>query len=127
MAQEKLVLVADDDQDQRTVLRSVLQANGYRVLEAVNESQALEMARAEKPDLAILDVMMDEMDSGFQVCRQIREHADLKETRVIILTSVGEKTGINFSTDDTYLPADDYVPKPIEPDDLIRRVKKLIG
>ena len=104
----KRVLVVEDDRKTAHLVELYLQKDGYRVAVACERREGLEMARRVKPDLAILDLMLPEMD-GLEVCRRLREDSDVP---VIMLTA--------RSTEDDKLRgldtgADDYVTKPFSP------------
>ncbi|ENY72499.1 response regulator [Aeromonas diversa CDC 2478-85] len=112
------ILVVDDNPENRAVLIGLLKSH-YRVLVAVNGSQALEICHRSHPDLVLLDVMMPEID-GYEVCRRIKAHPDLAEIPVIFLTAKSqiEDEQMGFS-----VGAVDYIMKPISPPILLSRVK----
>ena len=110
------ILLAEDDADIRGVLRLYLESEGYRVLETENGAQALEAARAHAPDLALVDVMMPEMN-GYELTRALRGFTDIP---VLILSAKSQDNdkilGLN-------LGADDYIAKPFNPMEVTARVK----
>ncbi|WP_042164302.1 response regulator transcription factor [Paenibacillus gorillae] len=110
------IVIADDDLEIRDVLRIYLQNEGYRVTEAEDGLQALEIVRTEPVDLLILDVMMPRMD-GIRACMTIRETSDLP---IIMLSAKAEPID---KIDGLTTGADDYVSKPFNPLELIARVK----
>jgi two-component system phosphate regulon response regulator PhoB len=114
-----VVLVVEDEPALLTLLRYNLEAEGYRVVEAVNGEEALVKAREETPDLVLLDWMLP-LVSGIEVCRQIRRMPDLKGAAIIMLTAKGEEAdkirGLETG-------ADDYVTKPFSPSELMARAK----
>lgn len=110
------ILVVDDEQEIADLVTLYLQSENYEVLKYYTAREALEYIRKEAPDMAILDVMMPEIN-GFQLCRIIREQHTYP---VIMLTAKGEEIDkINGLT----LGADDYITKPFRPLELIARVK----
>lgn len=110
------ILVVDDEQEIADLVTLYLQSENYEVLKYYTAREALECIRKEAPDMAILDVMMPEIN-GFQLCRIIREQHTYP---VIMLTAKGEEIDkINGLT----LGADDYINKPFRPLELIARVK----
>lgn len=110
------ILVVDDEQEITDLVTLYLQSENYEVLKYYTAREALEYIRKEAPDMAILDVMMPEIN-GFQLCRIIREQHTYP---VIMLTAKGEEIDkINGLT----LGADDYITKPFRPLELIARVK----
>ena len=110
----------DDEQEIADLVALYLSSGNYEVRNSIPAAQALEYIRSEALDLAILDVMMPEMN-GFQLCREIREQYTYP---VIMLTAKGEEIDkINGLT----LGADDYITKPFRPLELIARVKRSCG
>jgi DNA-binding response OmpR family regulator len=119
----KTVLVADDDVEiLGLVTRHLRTYDGVKILEASDGEDALRIARREKPDLVILDVMMPGM-TGWEVCRAIREDDGLDATGVIMLTGIGER--LNEMTSPLY-GADEYLDKPFEFGDLDDRIHAVI-
>ena len=113
------VLIADDDDRIREIVRLYLEAEGFDVYQAEDGNQALEMVRKDNPDLVILDLMMPGLD-GWTVCKILR-----KETKIpiIMLTAKGEENDRVLGFD---LGADDYVVKPFSPRELSARVKAVL-
>lgn len=124
------ILVVDDDPDIREVLVDILEGEGYEVVTRTNGEEALEAIREENPDLMILDLLMPVMD-GFAVCKQLNDPrwSKWKDMPVLILTSVREEVSQRRYELETglRLNVDDYIEKPIEPDVVIDRVKKLLA
>ncbi|MEO5986672.1 MAG: response regulator transcription factor [Candidatus Limnocylindria bacterium] len=110
------VLVVDDDPKIRDLLRLYLTRDGYRVLEAEDGPGALDMAREQRCDLVLLDVMLPGID-GLEVCRRLREETD---TPILLLTARSGDADKVFGLD---LGADDYVVKPFSPRELMARVR----
>ena len=122
------VLVVDDESDARAFVSAVLEAEGWDVTEAEDGEKGLELIRKLKPDLVVLDVQMPNMN-GFDVFRRLAEDAEIRDTKVIMLTGVAEKTGLGFSAEDMeqFLgrkPAA-YIEKPINPASLRRVVARV--
>ncbi len=119
MEKEARVLVVDDEDRIRRLLKMYLEREGYEVEEAENGEQALEMALAMEYDLILLDIMMPGMD-GIEVCQELRK---TKATPVMMLTAKGEEAnrvqGFEVGTDD-------YIVKPFSPREVILRVKALL-
>ena len=118
------VLIVDDDPDIVDSVSLVLQAEGFAVASATSREDGMKQVEKEKPDLIILDVMMEQPDDGFVVAQDLR-HKGLK-TPIIILSSIGAVTGYKFGRDTEVAPVDDFVSKPIAPKDLVAKVKKFL-
>ncbi len=120
--QKPTIMVADDDVEVLALVTRRLRRMDATILEASDGEEALKVARREKPDVVVLDVMMPGM-SGWEVCRAIREDANLEGTRVIMLTGIGER--LNEMTSPLY-GADDHLDKPFDFDELVLRVEKML-
>ncbi len=131
MAQDsKKILVVDDEADAVEFVRAIMEEAGYEVVSASNGVEGLEKAQAEKPDLVILDVQMPEKD-GFATFADMKKDPELKAIPVVMLTGVGKKVGISFSSQDMgdFLGEEPnaYVEKPVNPEILQETVQKLLG
>jgi len=115
---DRCVLVVDDDAVLRRVVRAVLEADGFRVLEAPNGQQGLELAASERPRVVILDVMMPGLD-GVEVCRRL----DHGTTKVLMLTALGDVTTEVASLE---AGARGYLTKPFSSMELLDRVEELL-
>jgi CheY-like chemotaxis protein len=124
----KKILIADDDPDIVEAMKTILEANGFAVSTAPNGQECLRKLRQSKPDLLILDVMMTTETEGFHVAYEIRNDKDLRDIPVLMLTAIEEKSGFKFSPeqDEEYLPVEAFVSKPVEPEDLVRRINQLL-
>ncbi|HHE54322.1 MAG TPA: response regulator [Caldithrix abyssi] len=125
----KKVLIIDDDIDLVEAMRITLENAGFEVIDAQDGLKGLEKARDEKPDLIILDVMMGTQDEGFHVAYQMRQDAELQGIPIIMLTAVGQETGFKFDKDkdEDFLPVDEFIEKPVDPQKLIEKVKVNLG
>lgn len=119
---EGRILLVDDEADILEFLSYNLRKEGFDVKCARNGLEAMDISVQFRPDLIILDVMMPGMD-GYEACRQIRSHPDLKETVVAFLTARGEDMSQVEGFDSG---ADDYIRKPVRPRVFISRVKALL-
>jgi len=117
------ILVADDDIDILALVTRHLRTMSVKLLEASDGEDALRIAKREKPNLVILDVMMPGM-SGWEVCRAIRDDESLADTGVIMLTGIGER--LNEMTSPLY-GADEFIDKPFELGDLDTKVRKVLA
>ena len=117
-----LVLIADDDEDILQLLTFRLERAGYRILQARNGHEALEIAFVQQPELAVLDVTMPGLD-GYEVTRELRSHEGTKAMPVILLTARAQASDVARGVD---AGADDYVKKPFDARDLKERVERLL-
>ena len=129
MSEKKKILIVDDDKDYGEALKIVLESNGFKVNHVLNVQDGRKTLETDRPELIILDVMMDRHTDGFDLCYSLKHDEKYKSIPVLMVTAVTGKTGFKFSpeTDGEYLQADDYVAKPIPASELLLRVKKLIG
>lgn len=121
MAAQKVLLV-DDEQDILDMLRYNLEREGLRVITAQNGLEALRLAKSERPDLIVLDIMMPGMD-GVDVCNQLRGLPEFKQTLITFLTARGEDYSQIAGFD---AGADDYITKPVKPKVFVSKVKALL-
>lgn len=113
------ILTVDDDPHIRELLRMYLRKEGYHVIEAADGVEALDLLAEEKTQLAIVDIMMPNMD-GYELCEKIRSHYDIP---VLMVTAKGEL----IDKEKAYLVGtDDYVVKPFEPKEVLFRIKALL-
>jgi DNA-binding response OmpR family regulator len=122
MAENKRIMIVDDERDLVETLTYRLEASGYTVLTAHDGEEGLEKAREEKPDLILLDVMMPKMD-GYHVCRLLKFDEELKDIPIIMLTARGQEQDRKTGTDSG---ANDYVTKPFESSDLLKKIKEYL-
>lgn len=124
------VLIIDDDPDIVESMKVVLESEKFVVDVAATGEEGLRKARLEKPDLIILDIMMETGDKGFEVARVLKKDEDYKAIPILMLTAIREKRGLDFTKeagDDTWLPVDDYCDKPLKPEELIAKVNGLLN
>jgi len=118
-----LIAIIDDDHDILDASMLVLSAKGYDVITVDNPDDGYKIVKEKKPDLIILDVMMNEPDDGFFLAQKFRkEHIDIPS---IMYTSVSKALGLEFAVGEM-IPVDEFIEKPISPDTLIDKVEKLL-
>ena len=118
----KKILIADDEPNIVAALEFLLQQGGYEALIARNGEEALRLIEDRIPDLVLLDVMMP-LKSGYDVCRRIRERADWRHIKVVILSAKGRDAEVNKGL---ALGADLYVTKPFSTRDLMAKIRGLL-
>ena len=129
MSKAQKILVVDDDPDIVDQLGLLLQKEGYEVASASGMEEAEQILLTVKPDLAIVDLMMEHKDSGFVLCHEIRKL--YPETPIIVLTGVKAESGISFaassSDEQSWVKADRVLDKPVRPEQLKNEVRHLLG
>lgn len=127
------IYVVDDDRDIVESITMVLESEGYEVASQYDDEDVAKRAARFGADLVVLDVMFPEDESaGFKMARELRRNEATKELPVLMLSAINEKgyyagTFSNRDRDDTYLPVNEFVEKPIQPKDLVAKVKALLA
>ncbi len=125
------ILIIDDDLDFIEIGRLNLEEKGYQVRSASSGEEGWEMVEKETPDLIILDLMMEDLDSGLALSRKIKGTPRYASIPILMLTSISRETGMDFtpksSEDLRKLNVDDFHPKPIKGRTLLEKVEKLLG
>ena len=119
------ILIVDDDPDIQEACRLVLEKEGFAVDCASNRAEGLRRIDDVKPDLLILDVMMEEPDDGLTMARELRRQGFTQP--IIMLTSVNAAMGITIDRDDEMVPVEKFQSKPVEPATLVAQVNELLG
>ena len=126
---KKKILIVDDDLDLLEQMATILSAAGYDVVTAEGQAAAEETILKTKADLAILDLMMEQKDSGFVLSYQLKKL--FPEMPVILLTAVAGATGLSFNTQQadaqSWMKVDKLLDKPVRPEQLIAEVQRLLG
>jgi len=116
------VLIVDDEPHIVELVKFNLETEGFKIIEAFDGKQAIDLAHCQKPDLIILDLMLPEMD-GLQVCKELRASRDTRDIPIIMLTARGGEIDKILGLE---IGADDYITKPFSPRELIARVKAVL-
>ena len=128
MQEQKKILVVDDDIDMLEQVALILKKEGYQVIQAQGQKEGEEALLTAIPDLAVLDLMMENMDSGFVLCHHVKRL--FPETPVILLTAVKAATGLDFSPTSqdaaSWVKADVLLDKPVRPEQLKQEVRRLL-
>lgn len=124
MAEKKKVLLVDDDPDFVEAVRVIVESGGYDVRVAYDGQEGLDAVAEEKPDLIVLDVMMPVMN-GHACCAKLKANPDTAGIPIILLTAVADRVTTSTYTHRDMLEseAEDYMPKPVEPAELLNLIK----
>ena len=123
------ILIIDDDPDITEAMRVVLENRDYDVDSALDSEEGMTRIKASRPDLIILDVMMNTSQEGFILSRTLKRSDEYKDIPIVMLTAVKEKTGLDFKSeagDKDWLPVEEFLDKPVKPNVLIEKVKSLL-
>lgn len=121
---EKKILIIDDDPDIVSATTMLLESKGYKVFSETDPEKGLESAGINKPDLIILDVMMNEPDDGFFLLNKFKKKNITSP--VIIYSSVSNALGYNFGKN-SLIKVEEFIDKPAEPDKLISSIEKILN
>jgi two-component system cell cycle response regulator DivK len=119
----KRILIVEDQEDNRAILRDVLSTVGYELIEALNGEDGVKLAQSERPDLILMDIQLPKMD-GYEATQQIKSIAELKTIPIIAVTSYA------LSGDEAKARAagcDGYIAKPYSPRKLLAKVRKYLS
>ena len=124
------ILLIDDDPDFREAVTAILTSASYTVIPASGPAEGKEKILAEKPDLVLLDIMMDSLFDGFSLCHNIKnskEFEAVRKTPIIFVSAVKQIAGSRFEFkggEQGLAGPDDYIDKPVKPADLLARIEK---
>jgi DNA-binding response OmpR family regulator len=119
----KKLLIVDDEDGVRALVRMTLDNGDYQIIEASDGHEALDLAREYHPDLVLLDVMLPDL-SGMDVCRKIKDDPELSSTTVVMLTARAQTSDVGDAEE---AGADGYFTKPFSPIALTRKVESILG
>jgi two-component system, OmpR family, phosphate regulon response regulator PhoB len=117
------LLIVDDEEGVRALVRMTLDSDSYQIIEASAGRQALELAREHHPDLILLDVMLPDV-SGIEVCRALKADPRMASTSVVMLTAKAQNADLGEAED---AGADGYFTKPFSPIALMKKVETVLG
>ena len=125
------ILIVDDDLDFIEISRISLEGKGYQVRSASDGKEGWKRVEKERPDLIIMDLMMEKLDAGMALSRKIKSHPRYASIPILMLTSISRDTGMDFAPrtaeDLKKLKVDDFHTKPIKAKTLLEKVEKLLG
>lgn len=117
------VLLVDDDREFVAANRLVLEKTGHRVVTAHDGESGRKKALEVRPDVIVLDVMMETNQAGFELARWLRSQEQTRNAPIIMLTGINQKFPLNFDKDDIWLPVDEFLEKPVDPDALLDAIR----
>lgn len=120
----KKILIVDDQPEVRELVRVTLEIGPYQIFLASNGTEALQLARTEKPNLLLLDIMMPDGPDGLEVCRILKDDPATADINIVMLTSKGQDWDLESGYE---AGADDYFVKPFSPLELIQKVEQVLG
>lgn len=127
------IMIIDDDRDIVDSLTMVLEANGYQVAAKHDTLDLVASVQAVNPDLILLDIMFpDDPQAGFKAARTLRRDASVNHIPLLVLSAVNARSDLGFSftekdISDDFLPVGGFLEKPVEPAELLERIKGLLG
>jgi len=119
----KRILLADDEEDIKTVVTMFLESQGYEVVTAYDGLDTLEKVRSEKPDLILLDIMMPVLD-GYEVCKRLKEDEQTAHIPILILSAAAHAESVKRGLK---AGAQDYIIKPFEPEKLHEKIEQVLA
>ena len=123
----KCVLLVDDDADFVDMNKTILEKNGYRVLTAYNGDECRGVLSKEHPDAIVLDIMMKTTADGMYLAHDVHRDEATKDIPIICVSSVNQVPEYNMGPDETWLPVDEFIEKPVASEVLLSEIKKKIG
>jgi CheY-like chemotaxis protein len=127
-AEPKKILMVDDDADFSEAVSFFLEQRGYAVLRAQDGREGLRLARMERPDLILMDIMMDERTEGLFALQEIRRTPELKAVPVFVLSALYEKApDFRIAPDSVWMAHDEFISKPVDLAVLLEKIRRRIG
>ena len=125
----KTILIIDDNPDYLFTMKTFLLRNGFRVFTANDGQQGLSLVQQEQPDLILLDVMMEALYSGFEVCRRVKNDPATRDIPIIGISAMKDELGIQFDTyeDAEYFSPDAFFDKPVDKTALLKSINELLA
>jgi len=121
------VLIVDDDPDFVEIVSMILRKEGYEFESATSGDEALKKMRASPPDILLLDVMMSTVLDGVNVSFAMAEDPQLKNVPIIMISSIPDSAHAEEFPTDEYVPISAWITKPVQPQELVKTVKRLVG
>jgi CheY-like chemotaxis protein len=128
MGKNLKIVVIDDNTDFLFTMETFLQKNGFEVHTADDGQKGIDLIRKERPDLILLDIMMETLFSGFEVCKAVRSDNELRHLPIIGISAMGEELDINYSQwpDYEYFRPDAFLDKPIDRQRMLQLIPEAV-
>jgi CheY-like chemotaxis protein len=129
MMSKPKVLVVDDDIDYVEAITTILEANGYEVVAAYDGKEGLEKAKSELPQMMLIDLMMNTINEGYDLVRDIRSDERYAEVPLIMISAAHQHEvfkNANFAPDEVWFPIDTFMDKPVDTETLLKHLEKLL-
>ncbi|MGD0498621.1 MAG: response regulator [Bryobacteraceae bacterium] len=126
-AVEKRILIVDDDRDYADVIASFLEANGFAVFQAHDGEEGVRLAKAQQPDLILMDIMMNERNEGFDAIREIRRDPQLKRVPIFVISAFCTHLPDIGMPEGGWLAHDVFLSKPVDTVHLLDKVRRWVG
>jgi CheY-like chemotaxis protein len=125
----KKILIIDDNPDFLFTTETFLKRNGFATLTAQDGKKGLELAQQEHPDLVLLDVMMETLYSGFEVCKRIKTDPHLQSIPIIGISGMADELGVRYEKDrdQEYFSPDAFFEKPVDKEKLLAKIKEFLS
>ena len=122
------IIMIDDNPDFRFTMETFLKRNGYETLTAEDGQKGIELIEKERPDLILLDVMMERTYTGLDVCKKVRTNPDLKDIPIIGISGMADELGIQVEKwgDEDYFNVNEFFDKPVDKEKLLSKIKELL-
>jgi CheY-like chemotaxis protein len=120
--QQHTILIVDDDLDFAEALSSFLEANGYRVLHAPNGDEGVKLARAARPDLVLMDIMMGERTEGLFSVQELRRSPETAATPIFVISSLYSVEPMRVQPDASWMGHDEFFSKPVDVPRLLKQI-----
>jgi CheY-like chemotaxis protein len=127
VSDKKKVLIIDDDIDFTESIATLLDHSGYCVLTALDADEGVRLASAERPDVILCDVIMRERTEGFFAVQRLRRTVGLEQTPIFVVSSVyANEPSFKVEPDKSWLGHDEFIAKPIDPRELLRKIEQVV-
>lgn len=128
MGENLKIVMIDDNADFLFTMETFLQRNGFEVQTADDGKKGMDLIKKERPDVILLDIMMETLFSGFEVCKQVRSDEDLRDIPIIGISAMGDELDINYSQwpDYEYFRPDSFLEKPVDKQRLLQLIPEVI-